>query len=88
MELSEAADQRFFVLQGYFSNKEICEIIREKFPQYRDQLPPKDIKSGGYPEGGIFKFDNSKSKKVLGMTYRPLEESIVDLVKSLQEAGI
>jgi len=88
MELSEAADQRFFVLEGYFSNKEICEIIRKNFPQYEDKLPGKEVKGGDYPEGGIFGFNNEKSKKVLGMTYRPLETSVVDLVKSLQEAGI
>jgi nucleoside-diphosphate-sugar epimerase len=87
IELPEAADKRFFITAGYFSNKEICEIIRENFPNLQNELPSKDVKGGDYPEAGIYKFDNSRTVNILGIKFRTLEESIVDLVKSLQSVG-
>jgi nucleoside-diphosphate-sugar epimerase len=87
IEVEEAANKRFFITAGYFSNKEIAEIIRKDFPEYRDELPAEDVKGGGYPEGGIYKFDNKRVVDVLGIKFRTLEESIVDLVKSLKSVG-
>lgn len=88
IEIPEAAGKRFFVTEGYFTNKEICEIIREKYSEFEKELPGKEIKGGGYPEGGVYKFDNKRTKEVLGIKFRGLEESIVDTVKSLQEVGV
>jgi len=87
IELDEAANKRFFVTAGYFSNKEIADIIRKNFPEYKDKLPSPETKGGDYPEAGVYKYDNSRSLKVLGLKYRPLEESIVDTVKSLKAVG-
>lgn len=87
IELPEAGDKRFFITAGYFSNREIAEIIRKNFPEYEDKLPGKEVKGGDYPEGGLYKFDNSRTVKVLGIKFRSLEESIVDLVKSLKSVG-
>lgn len=87
MELPDAANKRFFVTAGYFSNKEICEIIRKHFPEYKNELPAPEVKGGDYPEAGVYKYDNSRSIKVLGLKYRTLEESIVDTVKSLKAVG-
>ena len=86
-ELPEAANKRFFVTAGYFNNEEIADIIRDNFPELKDELPAKGTKGGGYPEDGIFKYDNSRVKKVLGIEFRSLKESIVDTVKSLQAVG-
>jgi nucleoside-diphosphate-sugar epimerase len=90
IEVPEAADKRFFITAGYFSNKEVVEIIRKNFPEYEKKLPGKDVKGGGYPEGGqagLYKYDNSRVKNVLGIEFTPLEKSIVDLVKSLKAVG-
>jgi nucleoside-diphosphate-sugar epimerase len=84
-EKPEAAGKRFFMVAGQFSNKEIAEIIREEFPEYRDNLPVGEaLKSGDYPARGIYGFNSTQSKEVLGLSYRPLRESIVDAVKTLQ----
>ncbi|QSZ34129.1 hypothetical protein DSL72_005717 [Monilinia vaccinii-corymbosi] len=88
IEVPEAAGKRFFITEGYFSNQEICQIIRKHFPEYEEELPGKDAKGGGYPEGGIFKFDNSRAVGVLGLKFRGLEESVVDTVKSLKGVGV
>ena len=86
-ELPEAANKRFFVTAGYFSNEEIADIIRDNFPELKNELPAKGTKGGGYPDGGIYKYDNSRTREDLGIKFRSLKESIVDAVKSLQEVG-
>ena len=84
-EKDEAGGKRFFIVSGRFCNKEIAEIIGEAFPELKANLPQGEaLKVGGYPEKGTYGFDNGRSKSVLGLTYRPLKESIVDTVKSLQ----
>lgn len=87
IEVPEAANKRFFVTAGYFSNKEICEVIRKNFPEYQKELPAEDVKGGGYPEAGLYKYDNGRVVKVLGIKFKSLEESVIDLVKSLKEVG-
>lgn len=86
IEVPEAADKRFFVVTGYFSNKEIVEIIRKNFPEYQKQLPGPDVKGGARPDK-IFSYDNKRSTDILGLKFRSLEESIVDTAKSLKNAG-
>ncbi len=87
IELPAAANKRFFITAGHFSNKEIVDIIREAFPDLADKLPSKDVKGGDYPEDGVYKYDNGRSVEVLGLQYRSLKESVVDTVKSLQAVG-
>ncbi|KAI9673477.1 MAG: methylglyoxal reductase (NADPH-dependent) gre2 [Caeruleum heppii] len=87
LEVDAADNKRFFVTTGLFSNREIADIIRKRYPALEDKLPPRDAPGGGYPEEGVHGYDNSRTKEVLGIEFRGLEPSIVDLVKSLQEVG-
>lgn len=84
IEKEEAANKRFFITAGYFSNAEIAQIIKDEFPEYRDGLPEK-LESDRPKD--VYQYDNSRSREVLGVKYRPLKGAIVDLVKSLQAAG-
>ncbi|RMZ80157.1 hypothetical protein DV737_g3056, partial [Chaetothyriales sp. CBS 132003] len=84
IEVAAAAGKRFFVAAGYYSNGELAHIIKDNFPQFAPRLPenlasdvPKDV----------YGIDNSRSKQILGLEYRPLKESVVDTVKSLEAAG-
>lgn len=86
VEVPEAAGKRFFVTAGYYSNKELVDIVRENFPQYAEQLISKDAPSD-FPEN-VFKIDNSRSKEILGLKYRPLKACIIDTVKSMQAVGV
>jgi len=87
IEKEAAADKRFFITAGYFSNKEIAQIVGKHYPQYKEGLPTEKTPGGDYPEEGVYKFDNKRSIDVLGVEYRSLDESIKDTVKSLQAVG-
>ena len=86
MEKDAAANKRFFITAGYFSNKEIAQIIKKHYPQYKD-LPSDSTPGGDYPQEGIYKYENKRVIETLGMKFRSLEDSIVDTVKSLQAVG-
>lgn len=84
-EVEAAGNKRFFITAGYFSNAEIAEIARKD--SELKSVPKEGTKGGDYPEGGLdalYKYDNSRSKEVLGITYRPLSESIRDTINSLK----
>lgn len=83
----EAGGKRFFVTAGNISNQEIADIIKTNFPELADRLPSTAEPNSGYPEGGVYSADNSRSKAVLGLNYLSLEKSVVDLVKVLKEMG-
>jgi nucleoside-diphosphate-sugar epimerase len=87
IEKEEAANKRFFITAGYFSNKEIAQIVEKNFPQYKDGLPTASTPGGDYPEEGVYKYNNKRGLEVLGLKYTSLEESIKDTVKSLQAVG-
>lgn len=85
IEVPEAGGQRFFVTAGYFSNKDVADIIRETYPDLESKLPPKDFPSD--MPADIYGIDNSKSVNVLGLKYRSLKNSVADTVKSLLAVG-
>ena len=78
-----ASGERFFITAGFYTNREVVEIIRDAFPELHDRLPPKDVPGADYPETGTYRYDDSKSKNLLGLGYRSLQKSIVDTVRSL-----
>ena len=87
MDRPEAAGKRFFTTAGNFCHRELADIMLKKFPELQAQLPTKDTPGGGYPDGGVYGFDNSRAKQVLGIDFRSLEACVVDTVKSLQAVG-
>ncbi|TGZ82745.1 NAD(P)-binding protein [Ascodesmis nigricans] len=88
-EKPEAAGNRFFVVAGRFSNQLIADIVKKDFPEYAVNIPEERLPLDGYPaeSDAFYNGDNTKSREVLGLHYRSLEESIVDTVKSLKEIG-
>jgi nucleoside-diphosphate-sugar epimerase len=84
IEVAEAAGKRFFITAGHFSNKELADTIKEAFPDIAGELPA-EIKSD--MPADVFEYDNSRSKEILGLKYRPLKQCTIDTVKSLQAVG-
>lgn len=76
------------VTASQFSNQQIADVIVKNFPQLADKLPATREPNNGFPEGGVYNGDNTRSKEILGLEYTPLEKSITDLVQvALQMAA-
>ncbi|KAK4161386.1 putative NADPH-dependent methylglyoxal reductase [Cladorrhinum sp. PSN259] len=87
MENRDAGGKRFYVVGGMFSNAKAAGIVRDNFEEVKGQLPPADETEkwkDDFPESH-WRFDNSRSKEVLGIKYRGLEESVLDTVRSILE---
>ncbi|KAL1881394.1 hypothetical protein VTK73DRAFT_4154 [Phialemonium thermophilum] len=88
LEIPEAGGHRLFTTAGYYSNKEIADIVRKNFPEYSDRLPAEDNHAGALPpKDQRYGFDNSETKKLLGIEWITLEKSITDTIKSLKALG-
>jgi nucleoside-diphosphate-sugar epimerase len=84
IEVPEAGGNRFFVTAGHFTNKKVVEAIRESHPELSSKLPKNPIDD---LPADIYSYDNSKTSKVLGISFRTLEESVKDTVDSLLKVG-
>lgn len=82
----EAVGKRFLLIAGRFTHKKVVEIIGEKFPEVRENLPTGEAleKGGDGSVIGDYSFDNSQARDVLGIQFKELKESVVDTVKSLK----
>lgn len=85
IEVPEAGGERFFVVAGFFSNKELADMARETHSKLESKLPPADS-SSDFPEN-IYEIDNNKSQKILGIKYRPLKQTVSDTIDSLLAVG-
>ena len=88
LETPAAEGKRFIIATGTYSNKDICDVIRDNFPAYTSVLPPRKSNGGNLPPGGVARIDNSRGIDILKMEYRPLHSSITDLVRSLETAKL
>lgn len=86
MELPHATNKRFLITAGHFNNGGIAEIVKRNFQEYAANIA-EDVSGGEYPKDGMYGYDNGRSKKILGIKYRSLEESMVDTVVSLKSIG-
>lgn len=84
LEKPKAGGNRFFLVAGHFDNKSIAEIIAKNFPEVKDKLPSK--LESDLPKD-VYGFDNSKSKKELGIEYQPFEKTITDTARSIIDVG-
>lgn len=81
------AKGRFLLAAGSHSNKEIATILRSTFPDRASKIPiklPAGIEGDGYPVGGAYGVNTTKSTDILCIKYRSLEETLVDFVKSIE----
>ncbi|KAJ5725567.1 uncharacterized protein N7483_006924 [Penicillium malachiteum] len=85
IEVAEAGGKRFFVVAGYYSNKQVVDAIRETHPQLETKLPSTDVPDD-FPSD-IYEIDNSRSREILGLKYRHLKDTVSTTVESLLEVG-
>ncbi|KAJ9148363.1 NAD-dependent epimerase/dehydratase [Pleurostoma richardsiae] len=83
LQTPEAGGQRFFIVGGYFSNKKIVDLIRQLRPDLSHRLPAKETQDD-MPQD-VYGWDNSKSRKVLNLSYRDLETCVNDALQSFSK---
>ncbi|KAJ5674157.1 hypothetical protein N7462_009596 [Penicillium macrosclerotiorum] len=91
-ELPEAGGQRFLVSEGRYSYQMMADVLRERILDIKERVP-LGLPGSGLGGAQVYGIDNSKSKQVLGMSYRTFEESVVDagrafLALEAQEAAL
>ncbi|KAG8945080.1 methylglyoxal reductase (NADPH-dependent) gre2 [Tulasnella sp. 424] len=82
-----AANQRYLVSPGNYSAQAIADYIWKHYPE---RAAAKGVKKGNpgklYPDTGVFKVDNSKSIRDLGMTYKyDFDTMLRDTLKKSEE---
>ncbi|KKF96842.1 putative uncharacterized oxidoreductase [Ceratocystis platani] len=82
LEKEAAKGQRLFTTAGYYSNHDIAKIFYDNFPEKRHLLPNLEA-IGKKSTGDVFKFNNEKTKQILGFEWTPLENTIKELAQSL-----
>ncbi|PON25043.1 dihydroflavonol-4-reductase [Trichoderma gamsii] len=79
-EKPQAAGQRYLIANSAYSYQLICDIIRDKFPELQNKTPKGDTGAALPP---VYKVDTTKAVTELGIKFRPLQDTIVDMVNSL-----
>ncbi|EGW33854.1 uncharacterized protein SPAPADRAFT_70110 [Spathaspora passalidarum NRRL Y-27907] len=84
-ESDEAIGQRLLLASGDFTLDSVAEIINRRFPH--SNVPRGDVsRNEEIKKKMIHKYDNSKTRKILGFEFKTLEESIYDMVEQLDNA--
>lgn len=65
-----------------YSFQQVCDILRANFPEIRHNIPEG---TPGAPLPPVYRIDNSKAERELGMSFMPLEKTMVDGVNSYLE---
>ncbi|KAG8919992.1 methylglyoxal reductase (NADPH-dependent) gre2 [Tulasnella sp. 417] len=85
-ESTAANNQRYLVTAGNYSAQQFSDYIWKYYPE---RAASRNISKGTpgqlYPERGVYKADNSKSKKDLGLAYRNLETTLKDMLGRFEE---
>ncbi|RFU28711.1 hypothetical protein B7463_g7601, partial [Scytalidium lignicola] len=81
-EKLEAAGQRYFTTTGNFSFQQICHILRNELPELGSRVPEGDENVKLPP---VYKVDNSKTKRELGINFTPLKDIVVDAALNFLE---
>lgn len=94
VKVAEAKNQRFILCNRTFTFKELCEILKhhygEKYPIKTNEMaecPPDNLRFKAMWEKN-YNLDNSKSVKVLGIQYKPIEDTMISMAEGMIEAGM
>lgn len=75
-----AANQRYAVAASSYGYQMFCDIIRAHSPDLRDSTP-KGVTGQPLPE--VYKVNNTKAKRDLGLDCHRMERTVVDAITSL-----
>jgi hypothetical protein len=74
--------QRFIICAGQVSSQEISDALRAHIPELESRTPKGVPGASALPEGQ-YECSSEKARRVLGLTFRGMEETFVDLGRQL-----
>ena len=80
----EASGQRFIICAGQVSSQQISDVLRKALPEI-DERTPVGVPGGNPLPEGAYDCSSEKAKSVLGIKFRSMEETFVDLGRQLLE---
>ncbi|RAH68788.1 SDR family oxidoreductase [Aspergillus aculeatinus CBS 121060] len=81
-QVIEAGNERFFICKSNFTYQQFVDALRANLLDIKGRVPIGNPGAGEVPSD-VYTIDTSKSQRILGLKYRPLEEAIVDAARSL-----
>ncbi|KAM5342983.1 hypothetical protein ACJ41O_013949 [Fusarium nematophilum] len=89
LEEPAAGGKRLFATAGWFSNRDIADVVRDKFPEFADRVPGPEVKGGEVPpKDQIFGFNRDATDSILGIEWISFDKSVADLVETLKGRGL
>lgn len=83
----KASGERFLLASAYSPLQAVADIIRDKYPQFRDRVQEGTL-GEGYTKGFTFpeaqRYDGSKATRVTGQDYIPWQKTITDSVEAFK----
>jgi nucleoside-diphosphate-sugar epimerase len=79
---SETNGERFVVIAKNYALQEVVDILRKHYPERKDIIV--EGTPGQYPKFTQF-IDGSKATRILGIEYKSLETSLVELIDSVKQ---
>ena len=80
LESPGAANKRFIITNGPFQYQQICNLVREKFPQLQDRVP---LGNPDEPLPEFYRLNHERATKELGIKWISFEDTFKDAVDNL-----
>ena len=87
MKVPEAANRRFICSEGLHWIKDVVAFVAERYGPEGWPVPTEHERPDNFEED-FWTLDNTASKEVLQVHYRPISETIVDMATMMIERGI
>lgn len=69
--------QRFLISGGDFDKQKVCDLLRDQMPELKSRVP---VGNPGKPSvGEHYEVDCSRARSVLGIEFRPFNETFLDM---------
>lgn len=80
----EASNNRFVICAGQITSQQISDILRANYPELDERTPIGKPGTSGLPDEP-YNANSDKAKKILGIEFRPLEDTVKDIGANLLE---
>ena len=80
LESTVASNRRYLITTGPFTYRDMCNILRAKYPHLKDNIPENEPND---PLPETYRVSHERATDELGMTWTSLEDTLVSAVETL-----